>query len=56
MKCEISDCPLDALVLVIFDDSEKYKLCREHLEAEDEDGIKIFKHSVIEIISLEIPA
>ncbi len=55
MKCEITNCPLDALILVIFDD-EKYKLCRRHLELEDEDGIRIFRHSAIEISSLTIPA
>ena len=56
MRCEISNCLLDALVLVIFNDNEKYKLCYGCLESEDENGIKIFRHSTIEIISLEIPA
>ena len=54
MKCEISNCPLDARVLVIFDDDEKYQLCRGHSEFEDENRIKIFKHSMR--ASLEIPA
>ena len=56
MKCEISNCLLDALVLVIFDDNEKYTLCRKHLEFEDENGIKILKFSAVAIMSLEIPA
>lgn len=53
MKCEISNCLLDAQVLVIFDVGEKYTLCRKHLEFEDENKIKIFKHSMK--ASLRIP-
>ena len=52
MMCDIPKCNAEPTVKAVFEESEQYNLCAEHLEYKDDRGVKIFKDYAKQIISI----